>query len=103
MPQLEKRTVPFTYPVNGMKEVTLRKPLGGDYRGLSFKALDNLDMDEVFELLTRISPLTKAELDEVHPCDIRKLCEALTLFFSEDLPQVSAFLMEESTSSPQSE
>lgn len=66
--------------------------MGGDYRGLSMRAIDALDFDSVFELLTRITTLTLVELNQLHPCDIRKFTETLTIFFAEDIPEVADIL-----------
>lgn len=93
---LKERKITLTYPIKTgdtkLKEFTMQKPKGGDYRGLSMRRLDELDFNEVFELVTRISPLTMQELEEMEPCDIRKVTETITLFFSEDMPEVQQFL-----------
>ncbi len=69
------RKVTLEEPIKrGEQEITelqVRKPGSGELRGLTFKALSELDIDTVIRLLPRVTvpPITEPEAAALEPCD----------------------------------
>lgn len=75
-----------------VSQVTLRRPLAGELRGLSLASLLQLDVSNLQMLLPRItSPmLTRAEIDQLDPADLVQLGTEVTGFLltrADRLPQ----------------
>lgn len=86
-------TITFSQPIkrNGndgkegeeVTEVKLRKPSVGELRGLSMKNIMEMHVNEMLEIIPRISmpPLLKAEVEEMDPADFIRLADAVFTFF----------------------
>lgn len=66
-----------------IKEVTLRKPLAGQLRGIKLTELLNLDVGSVQQVLPRISTpsLQPHEIAQLDPADLTELGVKVAAFF----------------------
>lgn len=66
-----------------IKEVTLRKPLAGQLRGIKLTELLNLDVGSVQQVLPRISTpsLQPHEIAQLDPADLAELGVKVAAFF----------------------
>jgi len=84
----EIKTVPLETPLKrdagALEALSFRRPVSGDYRGLSIARLGQLDYDEVRKLLPRISMdgLIVEEVDRIDGADQLEICAELTDFLS---------------------
>ncbi len=74
---------PIPYGDKKLDKITMRKPYGGDLRGVSLTALGTMKTDELFILLPRISSvaLTDPQLNTIDPTDILAIFTDLNAFF----------------------
>ena len=84
----EIKTVPLETPLKRdageLADLRFRRPVSGDYRGLSIARLGQLDYDEVRKLLPRISldGLIAEEVDRIDGADQLEVCAELADFLS---------------------
>ena len=80
--------VTLDYPIKrgdtDIKEITLRKPLAGQLRGIKLGELLNLDVSSVQVLLPRISTptLLPHEVAQLDPADLAELSIKVATFFA---------------------
>lgn len=80
------KPVPLETPIvrgeSTIKEITLRKPQGGELRGVSLVNLLNMDYASLEIVLPRIStpPLTVADVRTIDPADLVQLATEITGF-----------------------
>ena len=74
--------VPFTAVQAAQKEVTLRKPVSGELRGVSLMELANMDVLALRKVLPRISSpsLTDVEVGRMDPADLMQCGVAVASF-----------------------
>ena len=61
--------------------VTLREPLAGEMRGLSFTSIMQLDVETMTTLIPRISELTERQMLNLSPLNMTPLFTAVVGFF----------------------
>lgn len=85
---------PIVRGATEIKEITLRKPMSGELRGLSLSDLLNLEVDALRKLLPRItSPaLTEVELGNMDPADLLELGAKVGGFLLKKSAKEAAFL-----------
>ena len=75
---------PVTIDGNQVSEITVRKPMGGDLRGLKLTDILQMDMNAMTKLLPRITQpsLSPQQLQtDIEPEDLTDLCSKVVLFF----------------------
>ncbi|MBU2708817.1 phage tail assembly protein [Zooshikella marina] len=73
---------PITRGKKTIEKVTLREPRAGELRGLEILAIARMDVNSLRILLPRISELTINEVDQLHPADLTKFGNELTVFLA---------------------
>lgn len=82
------KTVSFDKPIpygdKELSEITLRRPMAGDLRGVKLRGLHDMDVDTLFAIVPRISspPVTMGQLAALDPYDTVRLMESVTDFFN---------------------
>jgi len=76
---------PLAYGDTTIEKLTLRRPMGGDLRGVKLIQLSELNSDVLFTLLPRIaSPaLTAAHVQLLDPYDTVSIMQEMSGFFQE--------------------
>lgn len=78
--------VPLPYGANNtLEKVTIRRPMGGDLRGVKLQQVQELDSEVLFTLLPRItSPaITEAHVQRLDAIDAVKIMIGISNFFGE--------------------
>lgn len=81
-------SVPLAFGDRTIPELTLRRPSGGDLRGLKLSELMALDVNTIgaVVLRTTLTPIPKALLNDLDPADIVDIGVAVLGFFEASLP-----------------
>lgn len=76
--------VPIVRGEQTITSLQLRRPLGGDLRGLNLKSVIDLDIDQLRKLLPRISVPTilPQDAEELDPADLLQLAVEVADFFT---------------------
>jgi hypothetical protein len=76
---------PLTYGAGTLKELSFRRPMAGDLRGLKLGGLPDMDVDLVVKLAVRtsIQTVTEAQLHELDPADFIKVANEVVGFFGD--------------------
>lgn len=76
---------PLPYGATPLKELTFRRPMAGDLRGLKLGGLQELDVDLMLTIASRTSvqPVTLAQLYELDPSDFIKVATEVAGFFGD--------------------
>lgn len=81
---------PLTIDGEDIAEITLRRPNGGDLRGLKLSELLQLDVGSVMRLVPRISApyVSESQMAEMSAADLTKFATGVVGFFIDpaDLP-----------------
>ncbi|HJW26441.1 MAG TPA: phage tail assembly protein [Rhodocyclaceae bacterium] len=83
---METTTITLDQPIkrgdSEITSITLRKPLGGALRGTSTRRLLEMEVDDLYIVLPRISepPLNRADLANLDPADVLQLGAAVSGF-----------------------
>lgn len=82
--------VPLATPLQvggtAVSELILRRPAGGDLRGISLRGLLRMEVDPIMMLVPRICtnhPVTEADLDAIDPFDLADLAGTVWTFFAQ--------------------
>lgn len=91
MPTLTKPvtlTKPLHYGDGTLTELTFRRPVAGDLRGLKLGGLSDMDVDLVCKIATRtsIQTVTEAHLHTLDPADFLKVAAEIIGFFGDADP-----------------
>ncbi|BBN59323.1 phage tail assembly protein [Hydrogenovibrio marinus] len=88
---MEKKTetVELDFPIeqvkgdekSALKTVEIKEPDSGSLRGLQLSMVMAQDMDTMFELVPRISNLTKTDMHKLKVSDLLKVCITVVGFF----------------------
>lgn len=75
---------PIAYGDKTLSEIRLRRPKGGDLRGIKLSRLEEVDVDTILTLVPRIAitPVSPAQLAELDPADLVELAAAVVGFFA---------------------
>lgn len=75
---------PIPYGEKALEELTLRKPMAGDLRGVKLRGIHDMDVDTVLTVTTKITttPVTIGQLAALDPADLLALTEAVSDFFA---------------------
>lgn len=77
--------VPLPYgPDKTLEKVTIRRPMGGDLRGVKLAMLQEIDAGVLFALLPRITTplITEAHVQKIDPIDTVTIMVGINDFFS---------------------
>lgn len=75
---------PIPYGDKSLSEITLRRPMAGDLRGVKLIRLHEMDVDALNAIVPRIAnpPVTPGQLAHMDAHDTVRLMEAVTDFFN---------------------
>jgi len=79
---------PIPFGKNPLKELILRRPMAGELRGTKLSRIAELDVDELFKIIPRISSpvVSEAQLNQLDSCDLMILAGEFAGFFSPKEP-----------------
>lgn len=75
---------PIPYGNTELSEITLRRPVAGDLRGVRLRGLHEMEVDTLTTIVPRISTpvVTAGQLAAMDPYDTIRLMEEVTDFFN---------------------